>query len=103
MSNSFPPSIELCKLWRKVSAKGNEYLIGRMAGARITVLPNRNKNADTDADFVVLLSAAPQGQQQQQQPRQPSFDERERQYEPRRQRYSREPADRQLEDVPVPI
>jgi hypothetical protein len=51
----FPESIELTRLWKKVSQRtGKEYLVGRLAGARITILPNRNKTSDTDADYVVL-------------------------------------------------
>jgi hypothetical protein len=55
----FGPSIELTRLWQKTSQKtGAVYYVGRLAGARVTILPNRNKVAETDHDMVVLLSQA---------------------------------------------
>jgi hypothetical protein len=55
----YPPSIELLKLWAKVSAKtGNTYFVGRLAGARVTVLPNTRKDDTNTHDYVVLLSQA---------------------------------------------
>lgn len=46
----YGPSIQLMKLWEKVSAKGTRYFVGRLAGAKITILPNRDKGSDADAD-----------------------------------------------------
>lgn len=54
----YGPSIQLTKLWEKVSEKGTRYFVGRLAGAKITMLPNRDKTSDTDADWVILLSQA---------------------------------------------
>jgi hypothetical protein len=42
----------------KVSAKGTRYFVGRLAGAKITMLSNRDKASDADADWVILLSQA---------------------------------------------
>ena len=51
---SYGQSIEWFKLWRKTSAKGNEYFVGRCAGAKVIVFA-RQKDSDDDADFVVML------------------------------------------------
>lgn len=58
---TYGPSIELTKLWAKTSAKtGLVYYVGRLSGARVTILPNRNKTDEpgNNHDMVVLLSQA---------------------------------------------
>jgi hypothetical protein len=38
--------IPACKLWEKVSAKGNRYLIGRMGGVRVMVMTNSRPDGE---------------------------------------------------------
>ena len=33
-------------LWRKTSAKGNEFFVGRRGGVKVLVLENRDKQSD---------------------------------------------------------
>jgi hypothetical protein len=39
MTAAFAPSFELTKLYEKVSARGTKYFVGRLGGARVTLLP----------------------------------------------------------------
>ena len=54
----FGPSIVLTKLWAGVSPKGTPRLAGRLAAARITVVPARDCETDTDPAHVLMLSQA---------------------------------------------
>lgn len=57
--HNYGPSVPLCRLYERVSAKGNHYLVGRLGGAKISIL----KSSDTTDDGVpiwnVLLQQAP--------------------------------------------
>ena len=53
-----PPPFVVCKLWAKTSGKGDRYLTGRMAGARVLIMPNRDRNGDDDASHVLMLAEA---------------------------------------------
>ncbi|MBU8541604.1 hypothetical protein [Falsiroseomonas tokyonensis] len=44
--------LEACRLWRKVSAKGTEYLTGRLGGVKVTILPRR---ADAEGDHTHVM------------------------------------------------
>jgi hypothetical protein len=52
--------IPACKLWEKVSAKGNRYLIGRMGGVRVMVLENNRREGDSDSTHTLMFAEAPQ-------------------------------------------
>jgi hypothetical protein len=48
----------VAKLWEKVSAKGNRYLVGRMGGARILVMENtRPEDGDTSTHTLMFAEA----------------------------------------------
>ena len=61
---AYGPSIPLTRLHERVSRSGTHYLIGRLGGAKITIL----KSAETTDDGVplwnVLLQEAPQASKQ---------------------------------------
>jgi hypothetical protein len=57
--------IPACKLWEKVSAKGNRYLIGRMGGVRVMVMTNTRPEDENDASHVLMFAEAPQYYQSQ--------------------------------------
>jgi hypothetical protein len=52
--------IPACRLWRKTSAKGNEYLIGRLGGIRVLVMPNTRPEDGDDSTHTLMLAEAPQ-------------------------------------------
>lgn len=58
--SKYAPSVPLCRLYERTSARGNVYLTGRLGGAKIAIL----KSSDTTDDGVpiwnVVLSEAPQ-------------------------------------------
>jgi hypothetical protein len=55
----YGPSIPVCRLWEKVSAKGTRYLSGRIGGIRVSILPNRDYQNEGDATHTMLFSEAP--------------------------------------------
>jgi hypothetical protein len=57
-SNNFPPSFELTRLYEKTSAKGTRYFSGRLAGARITLLPTEETSDDGAAIWKLLIAQA---------------------------------------------
>ena len=59
---SYGPSIELCRLWSKTSKSGKQYLVGRLGGAKIVILP-RDPETEGGPDHVVLLQEPSQRQQ----------------------------------------
>lgn len=46
--------LEACRLWRKVSARGTEYLTGRLGGVKVTILPKR-EGAEGDHSHVMFF------------------------------------------------
>jgi hypothetical protein len=48
-----------CKLYPKTSSAGRPYLVGRLGGLRLLVLPKREGEAG-DHSHVLMLAAAPQ-------------------------------------------
>lgn len=50
------PPMVLTRLWLKQSAKGGNYLSGRLGAARVLVMPNRDKQGDDDATHLLLLA-----------------------------------------------
>ncbi len=55
--NGRPPMI-LTRLWAKTSGKGNRYLVGRLGGAKVLIMANKDKQGDDDATHVLLLAEA---------------------------------------------
>ncbi|TVQ32333.1 MAG: hypothetical protein EA356_13475 [Geminicoccaceae bacterium] len=47
------------RLWRKTSAKGTDYLTGRLGGVRVLVMPKRDGD-DGDHSHVLMFADAPQ-------------------------------------------
>ena len=50
--------IKLCRLWRKQSRYGTEYLVGRLGGARLLIFERRDNDDDpaSDHDMVAWLA-----------------------------------------------
>jgi hypothetical protein len=42
------PMIKITGLWRHTSAKGTEYFVGRMAGAKVLIFENRDRKGEGD-------------------------------------------------------
>lgn len=40
------PMIKVCGLWEKTSARGSRYLIGRIAGAKVLILENQDREGE---------------------------------------------------------
>jgi hypothetical protein len=55
--------IPACRLWEKVSAKGNRYLIGRLGGVRVLVMPNTRAQSGDDSTHTLFFTDAPQRSQ----------------------------------------
>jgi len=55
--------IPACRLWEKLSAKGNRYLIGRLGGARVLVMPNTRPESGDDSTHTLFFTDAPQRSQ----------------------------------------
>lgn len=51
--------IPVCNLWKKVSQHGRPYLMGRMAGVRVLVFENQNRQGDNDPTHNLVFTAAP--------------------------------------------
>ncbi len=49
----------VCRLWEKVSAKGNKYLVGRMAGCRVLVMENTRPAPGDSSSHVLMFAEAP--------------------------------------------
>ena len=88
--------IPACKLWPKVSAKGNSYLIGRMGGVRVMVMANTRPEPGDNSTHVLMFAEAPQ--------RQAAPPAGQSQPEPAHRRASPSHAKtHQLDDDPVPF
>jgi hypothetical protein len=55
--------IPACRLWEKLSAKGNRYLIGRLGGVRVLVMPNTRPESGDDSTHTLFFTDAPQRSQ----------------------------------------
>jgi hypothetical protein len=58
-SNRNGAMLTAARLWRKTSAKGVDYLTGRLGGVRVLVMPRREGD-DGDHSHVLLFADAPQ-------------------------------------------
>jgi hypothetical protein len=50
------PLLKAAGLWRKKSASGNEYFVGRLGGVRIVILQNRDAARDSEPDFHLFFA-----------------------------------------------
>jgi hypothetical protein len=55
-----PPLLKATGLWRKVSARGNEYYTGRWGGVRVLVMENRDRQDDNDPSHFLFIAEAPE-------------------------------------------
>jgi hypothetical protein len=53
------PLIPACRLWKKQSAAGQSYLVGRMGGLRVLIMANKERSGDEDHTHILLITAAP--------------------------------------------
>jgi hypothetical protein len=58
MTAAFAPSFELTKLYEKVSARGTKYFVGRLGGARVTLLPSDPTEDGTPVWRLLVQEAA---------------------------------------------
>lgn len=58
-SKSYPPSIEVARLYKRTSARGTEYLTGRLGLAKLVILPTGEVTDDGAEIFKVLMQQAP--------------------------------------------
>src|SRR5262245_16901869 len=57
--SAYPPSFPVCKLYKKTSAKGNTYFVGRWGGARITLLQSDETTEDGSEVWHLMMSQGP--------------------------------------------
>jgi hypothetical protein len=53
------PMLKAAPLWQKSSAKGGQYLTGRLGGVKVLVLENRERQADDDPSHHLFFTEAP--------------------------------------------
>jgi hypothetical protein len=53
------PMLVACKLYPRTSGRGTPYLLGRLGGLRVLIMPRRQDEADKHT-HVLLLAEAPQ-------------------------------------------
>jgi hypothetical protein len=58
MTDAFPPSLELTRLYEKTSTRGTRYLVGRLGSVRVAILPGA-PGEDGNPTWRMLLQAAP--------------------------------------------
>ncbi len=52
------PLVKLAGLWERTSASGAKYLVGRIGGARVLILANRNRQGDGDPTHHLCIAEA---------------------------------------------
>jgi len=52
--------LRAARLWAKTSKAGTPYMIGRLGGVRVMVMPNRDRQTDRDPTHVLLVGPAPE-------------------------------------------
>ena len=65
MNNSPKPSpmLKAAPLWQKSSAKGGQYLTGRLGGVKVLILENRDRQGDDDPSHHLFFTEAPDRRQ----------------------------------------
>jgi hypothetical protein len=56
---NYAPSFPVCKLYKRTSARGNTYFVGRWGGARVTLLLSDENTDDGGEVWHLMLSEAP--------------------------------------------
>jgi hypothetical protein len=51
------PMLKAAPLWSKTSAKGGQYLIGRLGGVKVLVLENRDRQGDDPSHHLFFVEA----------------------------------------------
>jgi hypothetical protein len=51
--------INACRLWEQTSAKGNRYLVGRMGGLKVLVMPNTRPVEGDTSTHTLFIGEAP--------------------------------------------
>jgi len=52
--------LQAARLWAKTSKAGQPYMIGRLGGLRVMVMPNRDRQNDRDPTHLLLVGPAPE-------------------------------------------
>ena len=56
--SDFNTMLKAAGLWRRTSAKGNEYFVGRLGGVKVVLLENRDKQSDADPTHNLFFAEA---------------------------------------------
>ena len=56
--SDFNTMLKAAGLWRRTSAKGNEYFVGRLGGVKVLVLENRDWQSDSDPTHHLFFAEA---------------------------------------------
>ena len=56
--NSNRPPLVMARLWEKTSAKGNAYMVGRLGGVKVLIMPNRDRQSDDDPSHLLMVAEA---------------------------------------------
>jgi hypothetical protein len=54
------PLLRATGLWKRTSAKGVDYYVGRFGGVRVVILENRDRQADTEPSHFLFFAKASQ-------------------------------------------
>src|SRR3954468_2917601 len=57
------PLLKAAPLWQKSSAKGGQYLTGRLGGVKVLILENRERKSDDDPSHHLFFAEAPDRRQ----------------------------------------
>ena len=52
------PPLVMCRLWEKTSAKGRNYLVGRLGGAKVLVMSVRERDGEDGPTHELMLTEA---------------------------------------------
>lgn len=52
------PPFVAAKLYSRTSRDGKKYLSGRLGGVRVLIMPNRDKQCDSDPSYMLLFAEA---------------------------------------------
>lgn len=56
MTGSSGSLLKAAGLWRRTSAKGNEYFAGRLGGIKVVILENRERASDDDPTHILFFA-----------------------------------------------
>jgi hypothetical protein len=51
----FTPMLKAGRLWAKTSAKGGQYLSGRLGGVKVLILANHDRQSDNDPSHILYF------------------------------------------------